>query len=112
MVGRRIAQYVCLFAIAGCSPMDMAMMTGDFDSSLQLMSGAGSVHQTPDGQRAFTFVIPENAFDGISPKEDHETAREGQLMRWIGNERVCDAGYEISSRAVANGFVHYEGQCT
>lgn len=99
-----------LFAF-GCSPTDLAMVTGDFGSAIDQMKGAGSVAQRADGSREFTFVIAENAFVGVLSDGEHEAAREDALARWIGNESVCPAGYDVTERSITGNWVSYTGIC-
>jgi hypothetical protein len=67
-----------------------------------------------DGRSVFTFVVPENAYDGIIPRDDKATLRAQHdyiLSAWVGSARICPKGYTVATPTRADGMVIYEGAC-
>ncbi len=100
-------------AAAGCTPSQMALYGGDFDSTFQLMNGTGTMIQRPDGTQAFRYVISTDAHKGIV-QGDPETLRMEALGRWLGNQNACPNGYDLEKRidnTIGAKAIIYEGRC-
>jgi hypothetical protein len=97
---------VITMVLAGC--------VSDPGLYVDTMKGVGSARTLPDGRSVFTFVVPENAYDGIIPRDDKATLRAQHdyiLSAWVGSARICPKGYTVATPTRADGMVIYEGAC-
>lgn len=100
-------------ALTGCTPTQMALYGGSYDNAFKLMEGTGTMMQRPDGALGFRYVITTNAYKGLV-EGDQEPLRLEALSRWLGNQKVCQKGYNLDKRTdntVGVAAVIYEGHC-
>jgi hypothetical protein len=110
-----------LIAIAGlvvsaCSSSTMAMMTGNFDTALELERGTGGIRTLPDGRQAFTYGIYKDAMAGAYKTQGElEHARRYNIGTWMAETKNCPKGYTVTKRreeaSGPNTLIVYEGVC-
>lgn len=101
---------VALSAImAGCSPTTMTAISPG--ASMDLMTGAGSVSRSPDGETSFRYVIPTRSYASYSP-EEAQAQHEWLISSWVGSQGICPDGYTVSDPAEeSSGMLVYTGTC-
>lgn len=95
--------------MAGCSPATMTAISPG--TSMDLMTGAGSVSRSPDGETSFRYVIPARSYSSYSP-EEAQAQHEWLISSWVGSQDICPDGYTVSDQVEeSSGMLVYTGTC-
>lgn len=89
---------ILLVALAGCVGPD-----------LDLMTGQGMAHVTPDGVRSYRYVLANSAHAGIASGAELDQLHRQLIGQWAATH--CPRGYGIADRQVVGDHVIYSGPC-
>lgn len=98
----------------GVSVLSLSGCLGDPMTQLDLMTGSGTLNQSPDGKVTFRYAVNANAWNGtgLSPQEV-EDAHLTALGNFLASQSQCSDGYKVTEKAyVEEGPTYvYSGNC-
>ncbi|SFF98289.1 hypothetical protein [Roseobacter denitrificans] len=97
--------------LAACTPTEVALLSGNTTTALDIARGTGTVVRGQDGSSGFRYAFTTNGLNGLVDPSQQENVRQDYIAQFVAQNGICQNGWDINDRADTGGMLLYQGTC-